>query len=265
MLDNKFLYFLFISVFFKISFIASGEESSKTKVTILNYNNTAPWNTNKENTQGLNVELANFLNQDKKSPYFFVTEFAPRKRVDYLITQLKEMYVVAWVNQKFFPSDLSKSFLWTESIINDYQLVISNKNNIIDYKNIESLFGKKFSAVFGTKYISLEPYINSGKIIRVDSYRFNEALQRVIGNQPSLDFFIAENSFIKYDKAKNLNIFAPKKVHISLLPFSPIYGRSLMVSKLNMKLFSYLNEKILSINNNSEWKNILKKYGQATK
>ncbi len=235
----------------------------KVQILLVNYNNSAPWNVNKDNTEGLNVELANFLNRDKKSPYTFKPEFYPRKRVDYLLEKKDVPMVIAWVNQKFFPNDFVDKFYWTKNITEDFQVVGSNKNKIVEYQNLESLVGKKFSAVFGTRYKTLDPYIRKGKIIRVDSYRFDEALTKVIGNENSLDFFILENSFLQYLKKRNNILFSNKNIYIAKQPFSPPYGRHLMVAKSNKMLFQYLNAKIEELNIDKDWKKILREYGQS--
>ncbi|WP_186647182.1 substrate-binding periplasmic protein [Fluviispira vulneris] len=190
---------------------------------------------------------------DKKSPYIFKPEFYPRKRVDFLLEKKEDRLVIAWVNQKFFPNDFVNKFYWTNSILEDFQLVVSNINKIVEYHNLESLFGKKFSAVYGTRYKNLEQYISKGKIIRVDSYRFDEALTKVIGK---------ENSFLQYLKKQNNILFSNKNIYIAKEPFSPPYGRYLMVSKNNKKLFQYLNTKIEELNNNKEWQKTLREYGQ---
>ncbi len=235
---------------------------AKENVILAYYNETPPWQTNVDGLNGLSYELASFLNSDKNSTFHFVAEFIVRNRINQILEKGNEPIVVAWVHPAFFDDENKSKYYWSKPLISDSQLILSSAKNPLLFYNLNSLKGKVFSAVAGLRYRTLEPFIKSSEIKRVDSIRYVTAIENVLSANKGLDFCIIENTTLNFFKNIDKTIINLNRSYISKKPLTPLYKRSLLIPLNNKKLNHYLEKRLKSIDKDKEWKKILKKYGQ---
>ena len=247
------VFFILLAPFFSMA---------KENVTLAYYNETPPWQTNIQGLKGLSYELATFLNSEKNSPFHFAAEFIVRNRINQILEKGNEPIVVAWVQPAFFDDENKTKFYWSKPLISDSQLILSSAKNPLLFYNLNSLKGKVFSAVAGLRYRTLEPFIKSSEIKRVDSIRYVTAIENVLSANKGLDFCIIENTTLNFFKNIDKTIINLNNSYVSKKPLNPLYKRSLLIPRSNKKLFDYLEKRLKIIDKDREWKKILKKYGQ---
>ncbi|MCG8568665.1 MAG: transporter substrate-binding domain-containing protein [Spirochaetes bacterium] len=120
-----------------------------------------------ENTQITKGMFVEFLYEfEKQFDYEIIKICVPRKRID-LMMETGKAQVFSLTNPLFLGSEAEK-YLFTEPIFYTKDVVVSLKENPLNYEKPEDLFGKKIGKVSGMRYGELDQYFANGKITPVD-------------------------------------------------------------------------------------------------
>jgi polar amino acid transport system substrate-binding protein len=207
---------------------------SKTKITIYSYHPDPPYIINENKKIGNTFKLLTFLN--KNSNYEFSLEVIPRKRLDFNLKSQSNI-IVPWTTPEWFKDKDKKKFKWSNSFIRSSDVLISNKKNPINGKNVEGL---NLAGLRGGKWPLFAHLIRSGKLKKTDVPKYISILYMV--NNEYVDGGVIPSMTLKYYKQQNLvseNIYVPKE------PLS--YNNLRFLVKGDKKLLKSINHLIEKI------------------
>jgi len=194
--------------------------------------------------------LARYLSKASKGKWLFKPVYIPRKRIElYLLSGKKG--IVAWVNPTWFNDVSEQNYNWSQAIVFDKNLIISNASNPILYQSPESLIGLRFGGVIGHKYQGIDELVSSGAIYREDSSTFAQNIKKL--SHKRLDVTLIPESELPYLTNPYVD-----KFHISKKEHSH-YERKLMVTKNIHNMVDFLNKKIDELEQDLHWQRLLPK------
>ena len=234
------------------------------QIRILHYDTTPPYDMNQRvfksdnfsHIESLSIRLAKRLTELAKGRYQFESELYPRKRIDFMLDHETQrgLFVVAWVDPRFFGDKEQTKYLWSKPLMLDAGHIISRKDNKVEYASPESLIGKRFSAPLGYRFDILQPLMDEGKIYREDAPSMMEALAKVEGKR-NLDFAIMNKTVINaWRHLSRSDVF-----YVAPIPLETFTRRLMVpVKNRNIKevsdLMTFLNGAICEILKSKEWK-----------
>ena len=237
------------------------------QIRILHYDTTPPYDMNQRvfksdnfsHIESLSKRLATRLTELAKGRYQFESELYPRKRIDLMLDHEahKELFVVAWVDPRFFSDKEQTKYLWSYPLMLDAGHIVSRKDNKVEYTSPESLIGKRFSAPVGYRFAILQPLIDEGNIYREDAPSMMEALAKVEAKR-NVDFAVMNKTVIHaWRHLSRSDVF-----YVAPIPLETFTRRLMVpVKNRNVKeardLMIFLNEAISNILKSKEWKDDL--------
>ncbi|WP_410497897.1 substrate-binding periplasmic protein [Chitinibacter sp. S2-10] len=236
------------------------------QVTIATYYDYAPWiyphetyrtQNNISRFPGLTVLLCKRLTEMAHGRFVFVAEYIPRKRIDFML-QTNQLSVVAWANPRPFNDAELKQYDWTAPLLDEPTYILSAKNNPLEYENLNSLIGKRFSSVLGHKYADLNSMIEAGKIIRDDANSTESAIKKLTADR-HVDFALAERSALmaaERDGRLDLN-----KFYLAPTPLRAHFNRHILIAKGYPELSEFIKNAVTQLRTDSAWIQELNHYG----
>lgn len=204
---------------------------------------------------GLAADVVAYLNDKLKGQYQFKLENLPRERLNQTVINNPRFKGVVILLSPPFVADPDKSkYLWSASILEDANAVISHPAKPVEYAGPDSLKGLSFGGVLGNRYAGLEERF--GKDIQradVSSERLN--LEKVANQR--VDVTLMANSIYRYLASQHG--FAGK-LHVSAKPHAT-FGRHLFAARGEDKLIAALDGAIAASKQDPAWAALLAKYG----
>jgi polar amino acid transport system substrate-binding protein len=136
-------------------------------VSVYTYHNHPPFVL--EGGKGLSYEFVDLLNKKSKGNPNFKIEVVSRAQLDKLVAAPDFGGTVAWVAPAWFKDKEKTVYLWSNPVMDDANVVLSNASNKIDYKDPSSLKGKQLGGITGHNYAGIDDLVKSGDIKREDS------------------------------------------------------------------------------------------------
>ena len=144
-------------------------EAAMTKTVIAYvYHLKPPFITDVQKEQGLYFAFADYVNR-KLGRTALRTEFMPRKRLEQLVASSEFEGIVLGVNPVWFHDIEEKRFLWTATLMNDRDELISPISRPVQYHGPESLHGKTVGGVSGHYYYGIDEAVKAGQLQREDT------------------------------------------------------------------------------------------------
>jgi len=200
-----------------------------------------------QNKDDITHYLANYLSKASKGKWLFKPVYIPRKRIEqYLLSG--EKGIVAWVNPIWFKDANEKNYNWSQVIVFDKNIIISNASNPIFYQSPESLIGLRFGGVLGHNYQGIDELVQSGRIYREDSSSFAQNIKKL--SHKRLDVTLIPESELSYLTNPYVD-----KFHISKKEHSH-YERKLLVTKNIHNMVGFLNKKIDELKQDLHWQGL---------
>lgn len=202
----------------------------------------------------LTTRLADWLTQHAEGRYVFVATQLPRRRMDLLLTKPDWQGVVAWGNPVWFNDEAMQRYAWSQSYMQDSDLVVSRKDKPVEYEaDGHSLVGLKLGGTIGHRYAEIEPLLKSGKIQRDDAASGEQSLLKL--QHGRVDFCFLQASALPY--FRHILPGFDQWAYLAREPRAR-YQRYLFASKAQQGLIRYLDLLLAQLQKDPDWRPVLK-------
>ncbi len=234
-------------------FSVESVSAQKINVDVFVYHLKPPFIVSNTNKLGLYFDFSAYLNS-KTDKYHFETVFVPRKRIEIMLDSDKFEGILLGVNPVWFKDKAETKYLWTTSIYQDQDEVVSLAESPVEYTGVESFAGKILGGIRGFYYFGINEQVSQGKITRFDTIGEYELLQMVILKR--VDAGIVSRSTLEYlTKLKGWQ----GKFYLSKLPHDK-YERRVLVPHDKKAIFYEISPIIKLLPSDPFWKSILQQY-----
>lgn len=166
---------------------------SPNTIKIYSYQVSPPFVTGKG--QGLNYELAQYLNSKLNGEYKFVIYRLPRSRVNMLIDST-EKGIIPWTLPAWHEDANETKYQWTHGYTQEANCLLSSIETPFEYKGPESLKGHTLGGLVGYRYLGLDELIDSGDIKRVNVSHAMENIKKLMAKR--VDVTLLTQSTARY-------------------------------------------------------------------
>lgn len=221
-------------------------------VSVYTYHNHPPFVL--ESGKGLSYEFVDYLNKKSKGNPSFKIEVVSRAQLDKLVTAPDFSGTVAWVAPAWFKDKDRTTYLWSNQITEDANVVLSNATQKLDYKDPASLKGKQFGGITGHNYAGIDDLVKSGDIKREDSDKERSNLRKLEAGRIEATLLPRSTAnFLLNEMELTSKLFVAPTPHSS-------YTRHMLIPKKNTELQKFVNEALADMAKDSGWQSTLSKY-----
>ncbi|MFC4161256.1 substrate-binding periplasmic protein [Chitinimonas lacunae] len=203
---------------------------------------------------GLVADVVTYFNDKLKGQYQFKLETMPRERLNQTVINNPGFKgVVLLLSPPFVGDQERKKYLWSASVLDDANAVISSPAKPIEYTGPDSLKGLSFGGVLGNRYMGLEERFGKD-IQRSDVSSELANLEKVANGR--IDVTLMAHSIYRYlSRQHNLT----SKLHLSSKPHAN-FSRHIFAAKGEEKLIAVLDQVIAASKQDPAWTALLAKY-----
>lgn len=221
-------------------------------VSVYTYHNHPPFIL--EGGKGLSFDFVDFLNKKSKGNPNFKIEVVSRAQLDKLVAAPDFSGAVAWVAPAWFKDKEKTTYLWSNPVMEDANVVLSNAAQKLDYKDPSSLKGKQLGGITGHKYAGIDELVSAGEIKREDSDKERTNLRKLEAGR-------IEATLLPRTTANFLlnEMELTSKLFIAPTPHSS-YTRHVLVAKKSPEVQKLVNEAVAEMAKDSGWQATLSKY-----
>lgn len=204
--------------------------------------------------EGLVFDLAQYLSKQSKGRYEFQVTFVPRDRIENYLNK-KKTVVVPFVSPKWFSDEEKNRYLWTDILMKDQNVVVSQTKSQFEYKGLESLYGKTMAYRLGHKIPVLDTLISEGKIKREDSPSMVGNFKKVIEGRA--DFLVTGETAVRYIIEQE---HWQNNLSIAKEPID-VFERRILISPItDVALQQWLNNEVKVLLKSNQWPTLLEQY-----
>lgn len=204
--------------------------------------------------EGFVFDLAKYLSKQSKGRYEFQVTYVPRVRIENYLSQ-KKTVVVPFVSPKWFSDQDMTRYLWTDTLMTDQNVVVSQTKSHFEYKGVESLTGKTVAYFQGHKIPALEPLITEGKIKREDGSSLVGNFKKVIEGRA--DFLVTGEMVVRYIIDRE---HWQANLSIAKDPLDTFERRILVSPITDTALQQWINSEIKALIKSNQWPTLLEHY-----
>lgn len=204
-----------------------------------------------EEGKGFFYDLVAYIDlKDEKNQYSL--HFMPRELINRYIDKKRFKGIVIGANPAWFDDLDKEKYLWSTSLIEDANEIISDLNNPFEYQGPESLIGLTLGGLRGHYYVGLDPLIAEGLVYRDDVSRVTQNMRKATSGR--VNAAIINRSFLQYYLRTNTQNFhissQPHKVHQKQILFSQAYKSNYLI----------VNEILINAKNNGDLNRLITPY-----
>ena len=221
-------------------------------VSIYTYHNHPPFIVGTE--KGLTYDFVDFLNRKANGNPAFQVVVVPRARLDKIVATPSFNGAVAWVNPAWFKDKDRIHYLWSDRVLDDANVILSNVSDKIDYKTPLSLKGKRFGGVLGHSYAGIDELVAAGVLKREDANTERSNVLKLAAER--IDATLLPRStahYLLHELGLTQKIYIAPNVHSS-------FSRHVLISKNNPALHRFVNEAVGEMTRNDAWLATLARY-----
>jgi len=245
--------FKFSNIFCFLFYSAGIFAAQKIDVDVYVYHLKPPFIISNNLELGLYYDFSEYLNS-KSDKYHFETIFVPRKRIEFMIGKASFNGIVLGVNPVWFKDKAEEKYLWTGTIYQDQDEMVSLIDNPVEYSGAKSLVGKNLGGVRGFYYFGIDELVAQGEINRFDTVGEYELLQMLLFKR--IDVGIVSRSTLNFlMKAKSWQ----GKFYLSKMPHDQ-YQRRVLIPRHKKVIYDEISPIINKLADDPDWQKILKKY-----
>lgn len=235
-----------------VSLLSLASAHAAAPVPIYTYHNHPPFVL--EAGKGLSYELADYLNRKTGGNPAFRVEVVTRAQLDKVLAAPDFAGVVAWVAPAWLKDKDKTTYLWTSGVMEDANVILSNANSRIEYKDPASLKGKQFGGIAGHNYAGIDELVAAGAIKREDAEKERNNLRKLEAGR--IDATLLPRSTASYllDEMQ-----LGSKLYVAPTAQSS-YTRQLMVARKAPELQKVLGEAVTQMAKDPAWQATLSKY-----
>jgi len=228
--------------------------TAQQRVEVWNYHASPPFIL--DDAQGLSQAFVDLLNQDPANRDRFLFELVelPRKRVDMRLAQNRPG-ILLWATPSFFTAAQTANAKWSEPLLIDQQVFVSQPAAPFEYEGPSSLHGLILGGVLGHRYEGLEEDIAKGAIERQDVHSDLQNIQKLLSGRINT-LLIPHSTLLYYCKEQNLN-----DLYIAATPLYRFARHMLISNTLDGAVIGFLDEFLSALPKNPEWQILLFHYG----
>ena len=224
--------------------------ASPSVIPFYTYNEDPPFNTSLSQ-DSITMLYARLLSEHSRGQYLFKPVQIPRLRLDRMLESPNWDGVIAWENPRWFFDNAKRKFIWSQAIIQDMDLVVSNVRRPVAYdKSLMPINHLTLGAIYGYVFDDVDSALASGKITlkREDVISHEKNLEKLKLQRIDVTF-VARSSLIYY-----LKKYPQDRKFFSIADVDRgNYFRYLFVSLKNKKLMDYINTSIPVLDKNLTW------------
>jgi len=206
------------------------------------------------NGQGLNHELAAYLNSRANGRFLFEAKTLPRKRLDRRVKR-GDPVVLPWANPDWFPNLKDIEHRWSSPYIRGASMVVAHASDKREFQTPESLKGCTLAGVVGFYYPGFDELVAKKQIKRLDFPTYDEVF-RVIAARPGNCTMASAITTTYMIRAMGLE----GKVRILDDDFDTFTRRFLLINQ-PPHVLDFLNETAKAMARDNAWQKVLTRYG----
>ncbi|NRR33547.1 ABC transporter substrate-binding protein [Oxalobacteraceae bacterium] len=201
-----------------------------------------------ERSDSLTLRLAAQLSVRSQGRYHFVAMQLPRNRLNLLIARPNWKGVVAWANPVWFKDEGMRRYAWSQPYMRDANLVVSNRQNPLEYSTPASLLGTRLGCISGQRYAEFDALFREGRIIRDDvPSELQNMLKLRLGR---VDAVLVQASSMPYLRQVIPDL--DNWLHIARTPRG-VFQRYLFTNRDNADMLIYLNSALREFDTGPQW------------
>jgi polar amino acid transport system substrate-binding protein len=204
--------------------------------------------------EGLYYDELNYFNKHS-TEYQFELHYLPRRRLDLLVNSNSLDGLVIGVSPIWFGDKQETKYLWTTSLLNDVDEVISSGTHPFEFTTLESLNGMRVGLVRGYYYFGVSEMAQKGQLIRDDASSEDHNFKKLLADRINVAIISRSN----HDFVMKHNPDFVGKFHISKKPHDQ-YERRIMLPLKYVKVQHVLNQILARQHRDPAWKDVMAKY-----
>ncbi|HYX32283.1 MAG TPA: hypothetical protein VE954_04165 [Oligoflexus sp.] len=164
--------------------------------------------------------------------------------------------IIAWINPKFVYDEAKTRYLWTAAIMNEIDLVASNKEAPHHYKGPESLHGLKLGAVLNQRYADVENMIAKRALVRTDGRSQENVLKMLMHRR--VDVAFVSKSTLSWFRIHLKGL--EQKVVFSPVPRNTFTRHVMLSRSLSPEVAEYVIKTINGLGSQAQWRDIMDRF-----
>lgn len=227
--------------------------------TIPAYNtyNTPPFITT---SGGFAPDLIDYLNRKLHGQFVFKLQTLPRNRLNQVVMAHPEKFggVVLFANKVFMHDADGTRYLWSTAVLEDANLVVSNRARPVEYQGPQSLRGLRFGGVNGHLYEEIDELAKQQALSREDAD--DERLNLAKLSMRRIDVTLLPQSLYRYlqrHHSKSLDA-----LYVAAQPHS-VFVKQILISPSRPDIAKALQPVLSRMTSDAAWQAILVKYNLA--
>jgi polar amino acid transport system substrate-binding protein len=231
------------------------EALSAQLIEALSYYPSPPFQLDNSGREGLTADLIAYLNKSLKGKYEIKRVLVPRAKLNKMLARGDKAFVI-FAPGMLFGGSQGGSYLWTASLFDDRQELVSRTAKRFEYDGPQSLATVRFAAVEGHVYPMIADALASGEI-RPDRLGNEGFLVKALMENRD-DVITIPTSVVKYFMMKDLTFGAESYLSKQSLGN---FSRHLMFQRGMEKERADFDQVIRQMNVDPIWRATLKQYG----
>ncbi|WP_147106166.1 hypothetical protein [Tateyamaria sp. syn59] len=223
-------------------------------VSVWVYHNYPPFIVDIAEERGLSYDLARLLTDASDGAFQFNVMVLPRQRLNQRL-QGDMPGLVMWANPAWFGDTGRTTFLWTDPVLRDRNVVISPAEEAFEYDGPKSLTGMTMVGVRGHRYPGVDSLVRAGLVERVDM-RSERSLVQFIASSRGRVAIVADSAVRYFVNELGLG----DAVHVAEQAHST-YQRFILVQPQLQAVHTFLENTVPGIAGSSVWAEKIAGYG----
>lgn len=223
------------------------------QVPFYTYYSTAPFAVGEPpSASSYSVRLAAWLSAQSAGRYQFVARQVPKLRLERMLAKPDWAGVVAWANPTWFADSPHQRFLWSRGFMRDSDVLVSRQAEPVRLDALADAPARRFGGIIGHHYAVLEPYLQSGQLLREDAQTELSNTRKL--QHGRIDVLLLQSSSLPYLRGE-LEGFD----QWALVSQPPLvrFERYLFTNRENVQLLAFLDQALLALMQAPEWRELL--------
>jgi len=224
------------------------------EIQIYDYHLKPPFLLDAEAGQGLDVDIAAWLNR-KPGPFRFKVVYMPRNRLNAMIEAGHLDGLIIGVDTLWFHDTPEQAFLWSPPYMRDADVVVSPRDRPVAYAGPDSLRGLRIGFPSGFYYFGISELADRGLLAREDSTTEESNLQKLeLGR---IDATIVSRSTLDY-LCRTHSGWA-RGFFVAREP-EEAFQRRFLVPRSLPKVHAWLGKVLHGLEKDPQWRTVLGRY-----
>lgn len=205
-----------------------------------------------ESKKGIYYDFAKLFNR-AQSEFYLNVKFVPRKRIDRMLDNNNLDGIIMGVNPIWFGDKDKTKFLWSEFIMEDMDVFVSNSTIPVKVNNFSDLTHKRVGGIHGFRYFGIDELAQQKRLTRINTQSETQLLDMV--EKKRIDTAIISIFTLSFlSKGRSELFYVAEKEH------DKFTRHFLIPSKQQTPLLKQLNDALINPGFNKKWQQVLSQY-----